>query len=274
MTGALTLSDRDAEAVVRLIEAAQQVQRRSHFFVWMQAYLQPLLPHQIAICGAYHRRRKDVVYEAFDSVAVAREALALLTDGQSAVLRPLVEDWVAQRGRASIASVARLAGAAPAERALLLASGIDEILVHGVARPARPADIECLFLLTTPGAAVEPRLAPLIELLMPHLQATYLRVQAVEREIGESAAVPAAPRARAEVLTGREREILSQVRDGKSNQEIGDALAISALTVKNHIQTILRKLGAANRAQAVARAMALNLMAAGDETPVPPRARR
>jgi len=32
------------------------------------------------------------------------------------------------------------------------------------------------------------------------------------------------------------------------------------LTVKNHVQKILRKLGAANRAQAVARAMSMNLL--------------
>ena len=50
------------------------------------------------------------------------------------------------------------------------------------------------------------------------------------------------------------------VREGKSNQEIGDQLGISVLTVKNHVQKILRKLGASNRAQAVARAMSMNLL--------------
>ncbi len=59
-------------------------------------------------------------------------------------------------------------------------------------------------------------------------------------------------------LTDREREILLWVRGGLSNQQIGEKLGISALTVKNHVQKILRKLGAANRAQAVAVAMTMN----------------
>jgi DNA-binding CsgD family transcriptional regulator len=67
----------------------------------------------------------------------------------------------------------------------------------------------------------------------------------------ESAAAP--------TLTEREREILMGAREGKSNQEIGLSLGISALTVKNHIQKILRKLGAHNRAHAVALAMSHDL---------------
>ena len=59
------------------------------------------------------------------------------------------------------------------------------------------------------------------------------------------------------IVTERECQILCWVRDGNNNQQIGEALGISPLTVKNHIQKILRKLGAANRAQAVAMAMEL-----------------
>jgi DNA-binding CsgD family transcriptional regulator len=54
------------------------------------------------------------------------------------------------------------------------------------------------------------------------------------------------------LLTAREREILLLLRDGKSNAEIGATLAISPLTVKNHVQKVLRKLGVRNRTQAVA----------------------
>ena len=54
------------------------------------------------------------------------------------------------------------------------------------------------------------------------------------------------------------------MREGKSNQQIGDQLGISVLTVKNHVQKILRKLGASNRAQAVAMAMTQNLLGSFD----------
>ena len=56
-------------------------------------------------------------------------------------------------------------------------------------------------------------------------------------------------------LTTREREVLHWIASGKLAWEIGEILAISKRTVDEHTQAGLRKLGAANRAQAVAIAM-------------------
>jgi LuxR family quorum sensing-dependent transcriptional regulator len=57
------------------------------------------------------------------------------------------------------------------------------------------------------------------------------------------------------LLTAREREVLSWVAAGKSAAQISQALKISKRTVDEHSQTAARKLGAANRTQAVAIAM-------------------
>jgi DNA-binding NarL/FixJ family response regulator len=54
-------------------------------------------------------------------------------------------------------------------------------------------------------------------------------------------------------LTAREREVIELVSAGATNQEIANALVISESTVKSHVKHILRKLGAANRAEAVSR---------------------
>jgi DNA-binding CsgD family transcriptional regulator len=51
-------------------------------------------------------------------------------------------------------------------------------------------------------------------------------------------------------LTGREAEILRLVAAGLSNRGIGEQLSISGHTVANHIRSILRKTGAANRTEA------------------------
>jgi DNA-binding NarL/FixJ family response regulator len=53
------------------------------------------------------------------------------------------------------------------------------------------------------------------------------------------------------LLTRRELEILAAMADGRTNAEIAGALVITEGTVKSHVKSILRKLGAANRAQAV-----------------------
>jgi DNA-binding NarL/FixJ family response regulator len=52
-------------------------------------------------------------------------------------------------------------------------------------------------------------------------------------------------------LTGREQEILRLMAAGLSNGEIGQRLYVGVETVKTHVRSILRKLGARGRTQAV-----------------------
>jgi DNA-binding NarL/FixJ family response regulator len=59
----------------------------------------------------------------------------------------------------------------------------------------------------------------------------------------------------AEGLSGREVEVLQLVSDGRSNKDIGEALGLSALTVKSHLARIARKLGTGDRAEMVVVAM-------------------
>jgi DNA-binding NarL/FixJ family response regulator len=54
-----------------------------------------------------------------------------------------------------------------------------------------------------------------------------------------------------EALTAREEEVLRLVSDGLGNKEIAGRLKISEHTVKFHISSILGKLGAATRTEAV-----------------------
>ncbi|MCH4170585.1 MAG: response regulator transcription factor [Lactobacillus sp.] len=51
-------------------------------------------------------------------------------------------------------------------------------------------------------------------------------------------------------LTNREREVLQLIAQGKSNQEIADALFITLKTVKTHVSNILSKLQVEDRTQA------------------------
>ncbi|MDL1900972.1 response regulator transcription factor [Anaerolineae bacterium CFX9] len=56
-------------------------------------------------------------------------------------------------------------------------------------------------------------------------------------------------------LTEREREVLALMIEGLNNREIGERLYISGSTVKNHVSSILSKLGTTSRTQAVAMAV-------------------
>jgi len=57
------------------------------------------------------------------------------------------------------------------------------------------------------------------------------------------------------VLTPRQREAITLVREGLSNEEIGKRMGISGQTVKNILTGALQKLDAMNRAHAVVQAI-------------------
>jgi DNA-binding NarL/FixJ family response regulator len=61
-------------------------------------------------------------------------------------------------------------------------------------------------------------------------------------------------------LTEREREILALLADGLANRAVAERLGIAERTVKFHVGEILARLGATNRAQAVAIAKARGIV--------------
>ncbi|SEL94636.1 DNA-binding transcriptional regulator, CsgD family [Roseovarius tolerans] len=65
------------------------------------------------------------------------------------------------------------------------------------------------------------------------------------------------------VLSTREREILQWVAEGKTQQDIGDILAISHRTVEVHLRSARTKLGALSTPQAIGRAVGLGMIKPG-----------
>lgn len=61
-------------------------------------------------------------------------------------------------------------------------------------------------------------------------------------------------------ISSRELEVLNLIKDGLTNPQIADKLVISLKTVENHVRSLLRKLKATNRTQAVIKALQLDVI--------------
>ena len=63
-----------------------------------------------------------------------------------------------------------------------------------------------------------------------------------------------------DALTPKEKEVLSLVAKGASNQEIADKMCVRDVTVKTHLNSIFKKLKVTNRTQAVLLSMQIDLI--------------
>ena len=106
--------------------------------------------------------------------------------------------------------------------------------------------------------AVLPREAP-AEQIVAALYAASAGLIAVPAE-SSSLIVPAAAESMVETLTPREMETLEMLAEGLSNKQIAARLSISEHTAKFHVNSILGKLDAATRTEAVMRGIRTGLL--------------
>lgn len=269
LEGLTALTQGETEQLLFTIQASLTIRRRYQFTIWAQSRLAAMLPHDVLFCARNDPVRRTLACECFSVFPLPREVQERAFDARSGLIARLLKSWNAA-DRMPCASGGFEAGRADSVLAEAAAEcGIGDFVAHGMPSAHDARGVETFFCF----AQVEDSLVPaqikremkpvtarhsfMLELLLPYLHATYQRIVAAER-------AREAPRAEAAsgdlLITERETEILSWVREGKSNQEIGVLLSISPLTVKNHVQKILRKLGASNRAQAVSRAISLQLI--------------
>jgi len=152
-------------------------------------------------------------------------------------------------GMSGIEAIPRLVEAAPNTRVLVFTAYDTDERVLGAIRSGAKG-----YLLKGSGVA---EIASAIRTVASGGSALEPRVAA------KLVAAVGAPRG-AGPLTGREREVLRLIAEGLPGKQIAQALSISERTVKFHTASLLRKLGADNRAQAVALAAQRGLL----DTPV------
>jgi DNA-binding NarL/FixJ family response regulator len=176
----------------------------------------------------------DVIGAAADGREAVRLALELRPDvGLFDIRMPLMDGIEATR---------RLAGpdvADPLPIVVITTFDLDEY-VHGALRAGARG-----FLLKDAGAALLTQAihaaADGDALIAPSVTVRLLAAFAHSH--------PKAARVPVEALTAREEEVLVQVARGRTNNEIAGELYVTTSTVKAHLASLMRKLGARNRVE-------------------------
>jgi DNA-binding NarL/FixJ family response regulator len=209
----------------------------------------------------YIASRNRLFADALASLLAKHEALVVT--GVSADLEPApdgadvllidatVEDGDSGSALARLRSVSERAEGC---KALVLGlSGEDELLLDFieagaqgyVLRGASPAElVEAIRAAYAGRSRCSTKVAAAVVARIMELESKRTRVETRERE----------------PLTAREREVLGWMATGRCNKEIGGRLQISVQTVKNHVHSILAKLGARRRREALRIAYEIELL--------------
>lgn len=246
----------ELEAVVLNMEASLRVYTKHHFFSWTQGLLQNLVPHEALICTLRGGEGRMPLVEVFTTAASDAEPLDRLYSQEPGFGERLVKEWEEKLYQPVVHDTGEM-GATDGPLAREFARmGAQRIIAHGTHDTS--GRMASFFVFAGASGDDNPHRARLVEILVPFLHSAWVRTKvSLSGEAGANADAHASPR---ELLTEREREVLKWVYLGKSNIEIGLILGISPLTVKNHVQEILRRLNVQNRAQAVGKAFSLHIL--------------
>jgi DNA-binding CsgD family transcriptional regulator len=261
MLSTLSIAPDVGDAFLRAAEAAHQVGSPQQFFVWLRLHFYRFLPHDLALVRVDTGRNGGRQTHVLNCVPLPKGLETELSDAGARFWVALAEAWsqVGERALSVDLRSAPFVALAPAMQ--LCESGFDHALVHAL-RGLGGNGEEVLVAFLRQGTEEAPtetsRCA--LDLWMPYLRFALSRVY-----VGGGSSLDARPRGRGDghgskPLTDRELQVLAAVREAKANAQIALMLGISPLTVKNHLRSIQKKLGARNRAHAVAEAMSMRLI--------------
>ena len=239
------------------LDASLRVHTRPHFFGWTQGLLQGLIKHELLICALRDGKPLSFRVDSFSMNAPEPAIFSELFLRDASVASNLIDAWVKREFRPMICDTqdgSPLAGGAFARE--LERIGATQLLVHGTHDVNGQAT--SFFTFACAPGTVGPGHDYIAQLIAPFLHAAWVRSQL--NVSGRALAKEGPKSSVGGKITSREQEIIRWICSGKSNFEIGAILGISPLTVKNHVQKILRKLNVVNRAQAVGKALEMRIL--------------
>lgn len=247
MPAASDLSAADRERFLRIVQESLGIDRHFQLFLWLQGEIQRFLPHEVFVAMVGNFESRDIAIDIVSPLPKVRTRNCIQCGFRSVALA-LYERWKANEYQlmslaAGMELPVTLRQCECPVSPMLSSQGT--ILAHGL-RDGRTGT-DALYLLIHPEPVLGEREQHMFAMLLPQIDFACRRVVSLSDESTACAPNPG----QSFDLSAREHEILDWVRMGKTNDEIGRILNISAFTVKNHLQRIYRKMDVLNRAQAI-----------------------
>jgi transcriptional regulator EpsA len=251
---AAILDPLELESLKLIMDASLRVHARHHLFTWTQGLLQNLVKHEALICALRNAEPMSFHVESFLTSPLDPALFSDMFRQDTSMVPHIIKTWEENSYRPVVCETGN---ASPFAQSALGREfnriGADTVVGHGTYDAfGKPASF---FIFACQPQTMSAKQVYCVELIVPFLHQAWVRTQ-IDRPAESVGARPSG----AGLLTSREKEILKWIHLGKSNIEVGTILEISPLTVKNHVQKILRKLNVQNRTQAVVKALALRIL--------------
>lgn len=252
------LSAEQRHVFMDVITESLRISQRTHLFNWLQGELQYLLGHEVMIFGIKSSENDSYHFEYFTSTRyfneeqfnnVIEKDLGLISQ-ISKIWRettlPLFVTDQEKLDRFNNFSVINFSDP------IIKKSELKNFVIHGFGDSH--SKISSIVIFGRLHKLPSINFGNILELITPHLHCALVRITSSRSNVVVNASTTPS------IMTKRESEILQWLHMGKTNWEISSILDISQLTVKNHVQNILRKLDVQNRSQAAVKAAKLGLI--------------
>lgn len=252
------LNEEQRDVFMEVISESLRVSQRTQLFNWLQGSFQYLLGHEVMIFGVKLSDNDAYQYEYFTSTRYFNDnQFSEVIAPDNGLISQVIKLWKKSTYPCFVTNQLKVANyinynVINFDESILKQSELKNFVVHGFGD--NNSKLSSVVILARLHHQPHANQASMLELVMPHLHCALIRVMS-SRSSPSSNADNAAS-----LITKRESEVLQWLHMGKTNWEISTILDISPLTVKNHVQNLIRKLNVLNRSQAAVKASKLGLI--------------
>jgi DNA-binding CsgD family transcriptional regulator len=244
----------DLRSISEIALLSAKIQTLDDFESWCRGPVRRFLPYGTLLCAAGQLRGDLIRLDALLPVDYAPEHLALIPRDASLKDRKVIEVWLRTREPQIVTCETAIQRLSTLELKEFIGFELQNIAAHGVIEP--DASRATYFSFSRMPQPLPPDIALRLTLLVPHLHLALCNLRALQNasRSPHSLLESASPK-----LTQCDFQVLYGLMRGLKNADIAREAHRSPHTIKHQLAALMRKLGTGNRAETVAKAVALGI---------------